>query len=278
MLALIIGALWWMAESKFKEEFLPYLKWPLLAIAVIFVLFDAFMFVETSRLIDAQTCCCCDDGDYESGNSTCDTATCCKKYIQDYEYEAENLTVMLGNELSGNVTSSYKAYDGNVHISEANSDGLLIYADYIVSDAPDTASYRVRYNGSGQMTLYVDYYGNLTQLSAVTLGNAWVVNSAAVPNMPNQTIRLIWNATNFDIGETFEIDWQVLDGETTHTMYCVDDMDTAAIFAYHYTEYSVIPLFTGMLPYLGIIAIFGFLAQLMVWLWLGYERRRRGEK
>lgn len=53
-LALMFGLLWYLTDKNLKGEFQPWLKWGSLAFIALFVLFEAYLFLETDRMISAR--------------------------------------------------------------------------------------------------------------------------------------------------------------------------------------------------------------------------------
>lgn len=247
-LALLFGMIWWVADKELKEKFNKPLKYISLVFILIIAMVDVFMFIETERLVYANS----------NSNGT----------GIDYIYQTLNcptsMNLVSGINISGNINSFCN--NGNPYIVQFNgnvtdlnlvnnyninmSNNIII--DYKSNDTSND-TYLQYYNGAIWITLYnLIYVTNYTIVQIPT-------------NVSFNSVRL-YDVSAGSQGTLYISELELQSNKITN-IYGKTSLDTATIVGYHYSEYYVMDLISSMLPEIAMAIIFLAVVQYLLLLY-----------
>ena len=258
-------------DKAFRTELSPIVKYGLFAFALVFIIVDVFMFIETDRLINAHECC---EECTENDTISCDQ--CCIRF-DSYALEGvDYVQTVQGVYVEGGNRSFDNPDDYNVYMAMGTTTEVRI--DFYNVPAYNQINVQMGTTNDSQMNL--DIWTGSNWSTIWTFGGPMARNSFVPLNkyIINDTVQFRVIGTLLP-NETYEGDWFMLSTSKPYYMYCSDTADTGTIIAWHYTEYAIIPLFINLLPYLGIFAGLVICIQ-YVYIWYtraqdGYEGKKR---
>lgn len=268
ILGLLFVSIALIMDKAFKTELSPVAKYGMFAFAAVFILVDVFMFIETDRLINAHECC---QECNETGEAYCEQ--CCIAYNSQQTEYLSNVTIINGSWTDG-YRESFDYIDDDIYIVAGDPDYVEIHYNFTGVDSYSLINARMGTSEASAMQMDIWDGSNWTVIWSFS--DNWTQNSFAPlsPYIIDNEVRLRVFGT-LGVNEEYHAELLTLTYSNPVYMYCENTADTASIIAWHYTEYSIMPLFINLLPFLAIFAATMICIQ-YVYIW--YKRASNGKE
>ncbi len=250
LLAGLLFIFWKLIEDNSKNDYImlasgsPLIKGVIFLLIGSFVLFEAFLFVETNRLIEMQ--------DY---NQTC---------VQADVLSSVNPSII--SLATGSATGDIDSFSGNgVPYVINSSAGAELYLNY---STPSTERLWItmQSNGSNPVTIYYLSGGSWVSIYAATDNNTlYDVNTSLEYTGSPLQLKVYTGQAGTDVNISR---LQAIHAEA-YSMYCASDYDTGFIVGMHKADYETVMFLTLYMPYIAFL-----LGGLVIFHYLGLANNR----
>ena len=251
-----------MEKAKLFTENNFLLKWSLIGLMGIFILFDAFIFIENERLIRSA--------DYNlSYNNYVHAFPVNFSTTNTYEGELNNISYYDGQVINLTEVNSISVPPYELNITLSN----ISYFENVEVDARDI-------NGGVTVQL-LDALGNFDNIgvtSALRMRNIYNLPSKNLNYSDyildgNVTIRLI-KSSGYTAG-VLDVDYVGVDQNTPNRFYAKNGEDTQLIMVTHQADYAMLSIISN---YFVFILLISFIGIGYAYLSIIYDKKMKGEQ